>query len=151
MKSASMLVLALALASCGGSHHASATATPSGSNGAPHTTATSTSGEAPASGAQSLSVKLSAPRSEPEAGRLWPITVSARNSAGAPVTGTVSYAFVFGGSVVARRPGGTMRGGIFHDRLEFPARALDFPLSLEVIVKAAGQSGSVLRSVTVHG
>jgi hypothetical protein len=151
MKRASMLVLALALASCGGGHHVSSNATPSGSNAAPHTTATGTSSAAPASEARSLSVQLSAPRSEPEAGRLWPITVKAHSSGGAPVTGTVSYAFLFNGSVVARRPGGTIKGGIFHDWLEFPAKALGFPLTLEVVVKTAGQSGSVSRPVTVHG
>jgi hypothetical protein len=76
--------------------------------------------------------------------------VSAHTSTGAPVTGNVSYAFLFGGSVVAKRAGGTMRGGIFHDRLEFPARALGFQLTLEVIVRAGGQSGSTSRPVTVQ-
>jgi hypothetical protein len=144
------LLLALALAGCGGSHHQSPAAAPSASEASAHTAVTSTHSPSSPVAAPSLSVHLTTPPSEPEAGRLWPITVSARSSNGASVSGTVSYAFVFGGAVVARRPGGSMRGGIFHDKLEFPPRALGYPLTLEVIVQAAGRRGSVSRPVSVR-
>jgi hypothetical protein len=147
---ASLLALALALASCGGSHHQSSTAVSSVTAASAHTTATFTHSASSPAAARQISVRLTTPPSEPEAGRLWPITVTARGSTGAQVSGTVSYAFLFGGAVVARRPGGPMRGGIFHDKLEFPARALGYPLTLEVIVQAAGQRGSTSRSVSVR-
>ncbi len=127
--------LALSLASCG-------------SSGGQHAAMTSTTRST--SSAQPLMVALHAPRVEPKAGGFWPIVVTARTSDGAPVDGTVSYAFLFGGSVVARRPGGQMRSGIFHDRLEFPAQAVGYPLTVQVIVQATGATGTTERSVTVR-
>jgi hypothetical protein len=97
-----------------------------------------------------LSVHLSAPKSQPASGRLWPITVTAMSSSGAPVNATVSYQFLFGGAIVASRPGGHMRGGTFHDRLLFPARASGIALTLRVNVSEGGKTGSVERSVTVR-
>ena len=97
--------------------------------------------------ASTLSVVLHAPSSEPKVGVGWPITVEAHTAAGKPVNGTVSYAFLFGGSVVARRPGGQMREGVFHDQLEFPAQATGYPLVLEVIVEGEGGRGSTRRPV----
>lgn len=97
--------------------------------------------------AGTLSVVLHAPTTEPKVGVGWPITVEAHTPAGKPVNGTVSYAFIFGGAVVARRPGGQMREGVFHDHLEFPAQAVGYPLTLEVIVEGEGSRGSTRRPV----
>jgi hypothetical protein len=101
-------------------------------------------------GPPGLSVRLSAPKSQPASGRPWPITVTATSSSGAPVNATVSYQFLFGEAVVASRPGGHMRGGIFHDWLLFPARASGIALTLRVNVSGGGKTGSVERSVTVR-
>lgn len=132
--------LALTLAACGSSKHG----TSSTAHAATSATATPTS-------AQALVVTLSTPRTEPVAGGFWPITVHAHTASGAPASGTVSYAFLFGGAVVAQRPGGHMRGGVFHDRLEFPAKAVGYPLTVQTTVRSAGGvSGSTKRSVTVH-
>jgi hypothetical protein len=95
-------------------------------------------------------VGLKTPKSEPVAGGFWPVTVTAHSPSGVPVSATVSYTFLFGGAVVARRPGGHMHGGLFRDRLEFPAKAVGYPLTVEVIVQAPGQRGSTQRAVTVH-
>ena len=73
------------------------------------------------------------------AGGFWPITVRAHTASGAAVDGTVSYAFLFGGSVVAKRPGGHMGGGVFRDRLEFTAQSVGYPLTVQVVVRGAGR------------
>jgi hypothetical protein len=135
--------LAVPLAACGGSSkHATTTSAATHAGGA-----VTSSNAAPA---HDLTVHLSAPQSEPKAGGFWPITVTATSPTGRPVEGTVSYAYLFGSAVVARRPGGAMHGGVFHDRMEFPARAVGYPLTVEVIVKGQGERGSVTRPVKVE-
>jgi len=132
-----LAALALGLTACGSSHSGSTSSV---------TSASSTSRSAP-----SLVVSVSTPSSEPVAGGFWPITVRAHSASGAPVDGTVSYAFLFGGSVVARRPGGHMSGGVYHDRLEFTAQSVGYPLTLQVNVLAGnGERGSTERAVTTR-
>lgn len=140
------LIVAVALtllAGCGGSSKPASTQT-----GQPAANSPPATGRVSPPG---LSVHLSAPASQPRSGRLWPITVTASSSSGAPVNGTVSYQFLFAGAVVASRPGGHMQGGVFHDRLLFPARATGIALTLRVNVNGLGQAGSVERRVTVRG
>jgi hypothetical protein len=140
-KAASAAALALALAGCGSSHHAATSAS--------RTSATTSAGS-PAT-AQSLVVTVTTPKSEPVAGGFWPIVVRAHDPTGGPVNGTVSYAFLFGGAVVARRPGGHMTDGVFHDRLEFPAQSVGYPLTVRTLVQqASGASGTTERTVTVQ-
>jgi hypothetical protein len=78
--------------------------------------------------------------------------VHAHIAAGAPVNGKVSYAFLLGGAVVARRPAipGRMRGGLYRDQLEFPPAAVGYPITVEVIVEANGQRGSTTLPVKVQ-
>jgi hypothetical protein len=136
---AALATLALVIASCG-SGHTSATSS-----------AVATTSSTASSSPQTLVVAVTTPKSAPTGGGFWPITVRARTAAGAPASGTVSYAFVFGGAVVARRPGGHMSGGVFHDRLEFPAQAVGYPLTVQVNVQGpGGQSGSTGIPVTVR-
>jgi hypothetical protein len=138
--------LALALAACGSSSngarsHATRSATPGSTASTPTRTVS-----------QSLAVTVTTPGTEPVAGGYWPITVRARTPSGGPASGTVSYAFLFGGATVARRPGGHMSAGVFHDRLEFPAQSVGYPLTVHVIVRGAnGESGSTERAVRVRG
>jgi hypothetical protein len=130
-------LLGLALAACGSSHNSSSH---SGSGVASSTHS-----------GQSLAVSVTTPRSEPVAGGFWPITVRAHTASGTPVNGIVSYAFLFGGSVVARRPGGHMSGGVFHDRLEFTSQSVGYPLTVQVVVRGAeGESGTTERPVSIR-
>ena len=130
-------LLGLALAACGTSHGTPSRST-SGAASSTHT-------------AQSLVVSVTTPSSEPVAGGFWPITVRAHTASGAAVDGTVSYAFLFGGSVVAKRAGGHMSGGVFHDRLEFTAQSVGYPLTVQVVVRGAdGESGTAERAVSVR-
>ena len=150
---------ATTLAACGGSGKSPGNAAPATTRTASLGTVTMTVGAtrttrtagSSAPGTQRLTVHLSAPQSEPKAGGLWPITVTASAAGGGPVNGVVSYAYLFAGTVVARRPGGRMHDGVFHDRMEFPARAVGYPLTVEVIVHGeAGTRGSVTRPVMVE-
>ena len=135
--SGAVALLGLALAACGSSHSEPSRST-SGAVSSTHS-------------AQSLVVSVTTPRSEPLAGGFWPITVRAHTASGAAVDGTVSYAFLFGGSVVAKRAGGHMRGGVFRDRLEFTAQSVGYPLTVQVVVRGAnGESGTAERPVSVR-
>jgi hypothetical protein len=137
---AALATLALVIASCGSSQPSSATSSSAG-----------TSPSTPGTSSQALVVAVTTPKSAPTAGGFWPITVRAHTAAGAPASGTVSYAFRFGEAVVARRPGGQMRSGVFHDRLEFPAQAVGYPLTVQVNVQGpGGQRGSTGIAVTVR-
>jgi hypothetical protein len=140
---AALVVLALALGGCGSSSH------PAAGSGSTSTAASHPNTSSTASAA-ALIVGLSTPKSEPKAGGFWPIIVTAHTASGAPVSGTVAYSFLFGGAVVATRAGGHMRAGVFHDRLEFPARAVGYPLTVQVNVRTLDASGSTERTVTVH-
>jgi hypothetical protein len=95
-------------------------------------------------------MQLRLPSHQPKVGERWPITLLARTGAGKSVDGTVSYAFLFAGRVVASRPGGEMRKGLFHDSLLFPSRAVGVPLILRVILKTPRQTGTVDQQVTVE-
>ncbi|MDE3070603.1 MAG: hypothetical protein KGJ43_07730 [Acidobacteriota bacterium] len=149
-----MTALAIALAGCGSS--GSKLKRPAGTaSGTGQSATTTTRTGAPVAGGPvqgvtaDLVVSLQAPHGEPTSKARWPVTVRARTASGQPVDGNVSYAFLFGGAVVARRPGGRMRAGVYHDMLEFPAQAVGYPLTLEVIVQSAGHRGSVQRAVRV--
>lgn len=152
-----LLIAASALTACGGGSSSS-----TGATTAPATTGTqaqavtsagtSTAGTstAGATSGGAIQVKFQAPSTPPKAGENWPVTITAHTAGGKPVGGTVSYAFLFGGRVVATRPGGHMTNGTFHDELKFPARAAGIPITLRVVVRSHGQEGITERRVTVR-
>lgn len=149
---------ALALAACGGGGHGQGSGgntpatSPATAASGRHAHVTQTSTRASEAAPNALVVGLQAPSTSPKASGLWPITVTAHTASGARVNGTVSYAFLLGGSVVARRPAipGKMRGGVYHDKLEFPPAAVGYPITLEVIVTSRGHRGSTTRAVQVR-
>jgi hypothetical protein len=134
------LACGLLLAACGSSSHRSPKAKPRTPTRASATTPTSSG---------SLILGLTTSHSIPKVNANWPITVTAHTRIGRPVSGTVSYAFLFGGNVVATRPGGKLRSGRFHDELQFPAQAVGLPLTLRVIVKSGSRRASIDHQVTV--
>lgn len=72
----------------------------------------------------------------PKVNRLWPIQITA-TSHGRAASGSVLYEYLFGGKVVATRnpsPTGHFRGGRFTDTLQFPARAVGYPLTFRAVV-----------------
>lgn len=79
----------------------------------------------------------------PVAGKAWRYSVTATDSGGHPLNGTVDTRFVFGGQVVGREspPTHLLRNGRLHDDVTFPAQATGIPLSFEVVVRT--KPGSV--------
>lgn len=84
--------------------------------------------------AASFTAHLKAPNHTPTAGRNWPITVTATRGR-AKLSGSVRYRFLYNGTVVGRHFGRNFKHGVCHDKLLFPATAVGFPLTLQVVVK----------------
>jgi hypothetical protein len=102
---------------------------------------------------------LKAPTHSPKAGKLWPITVTARTSSGKALRATATYQFVFNGSVVATRypspkadpnskcsKAGTcrktpypFRGRLRDGTFTWPARAVGIDLTFRVVVVVKGK------------
>src|ERR671936_1200145 len=102
---------------------------------------------------------LKAPTHRPKAGKLWPITVTARSNSGKALRATATYQFVFNGSVVATRypsPNadpkskcsreGTcrktpypFRGRLRDGTFTWPARAVGIDLTFRVVVVVKGK------------
>lgn len=126
------LALVLVLAGCGGS-----------------STQQTSSTRPPATARQpAIQVSMQAGSSHPHAGRDWPVTITATR-AGRPLDGTVSYAFLFGASVVDRRGPYRLRGGHYHDELTFPPRAAGIPLTFRAIVTTRYGTRHLDRHVVV--
>lgn len=79
---------------------------------------------------------LSAPGGHnPKANKKWPITVTARTWSRRALSGRISYEFLFGGQVVARRSNYAFRNGRFSDTIVWPARSVGTRLTFQVVVK----------------
>lgn len=70
---------------------------------------------------------------------LWPITITAKYK-GRPISGKVTYQFLFNNQIVACRTvlapyKPRFTHGIFHDRIEWPEKSVGFPLVFRAIVK----------------
>jgi hypothetical protein len=145
------------LAGCGGSSSKSSTQTsPAGST--PSTTATSsgTSQTQPpaatgAGGQQSsglsgartvrasagdLKAVLYAAGHNPKVGRPWPVGFTVTR-AGRPARSSVSYEYLFGGAVVARRSHYTFTGS-FRDTFQWPRSAVGYPLTFRAVIVSGG-------------
>ncbi|MGO9898720.1 MAG: hypothetical protein ACLP0J_03260 [Solirubrobacteraceae bacterium] len=58
----------------------------------------------------------------------WP------NKALAFGSGSVRYEYLYDGSVVSHQPGHSFSGGVYRDTLDFPRKAVGYPLTLRVVV-----------------
>src|SRR5689334_22296543 len=115
----------------------------------------------PAASAQAapFNAKLKAPTHSPKAGKLWPITVTARSNSGKALRATATYQFVYNGSVVATRwpspkapasskcsKEGNCRktpypftGRLRDPTFQWPARAVGIDLTFRVVVAVKGK------------
>lgn len=94
-----------------------------------------------------LSVQTGGPN--PRVGKDWPVTLTVTR-AGRPLSGKVTYEFVFGGSVVGKRGPYPLRGGHYHDTPTFPTRAIGIPLTFRLVVSTRYGTRNVDRQVTVR-
>jgi hypothetical protein len=79
-----------------------------------------------------FTARLYAPNHQPKVG-LWHITVTA-NRGSQKLGGNVYYRFLYQGTPVSRQAGHGFSGGVFHDTLNWPARAVGHTITLQVVV-----------------
>jgi hypothetical protein len=136
-----------ALAACGGSSTPSGSTRSSGSTGsATRSTRSGATQPAPSSGASGPNVVSASARGvsasmhpqshHPLVNRPWPITFTV-TEAGKPVRASVTYEYLFGGQVVARRSHYTFDGR-FADVFRWPANAVGYPLTFRAVIEARG-------------
>jgi hypothetical protein len=100
-----------------------------------------------------LSATLLPSTHTPKVNVKWPITVTATLS-GKPAHATAVYEFLFGGTVVSTQYVKSNKHfsftGHFSDKLLFPAASAGEPLTLRVVIKAAGHTVNLNWSITSH-
>jgi hypothetical protein len=100
-----------------------------------------------------LSATLAPSTHTPKVNAKWPITVTATLQ-GKPAHASAFYEFLFGGAVVSTQYIGNNRHysftGHFSDQLVFPPSAAGEPLTLDVVIKAAGHTVNLDWSIKAH-
>jgi hypothetical protein len=100
-----------------------------------------------------LSATLAPSTHTPKVNAKWPITVSATLN-GKPAHATALYEFLFSGMVVSTQYVKNNKHfsftGHFSDQLVFPPSSAGQPLTLDVVVKAAGHTVNLDWSITSH-
>lgn len=114
------------------------------------TVATAMAVGATSASAAAFKASLDAPNHTPKGGaKNWKITVTARSNSGKALSATATYQFLFNGQKVSTQypnPGHTEGGtrpyrftGRYSDTILWPKRAAGYPLTLRVVVSAAGK------------
>jgi hypothetical protein len=87
----------------------------------------------------------------PKATKPWNYSIHVTNASGAPLSGTVEIEFTFGGRVVGKDtpPVHPVRGGVWHDYLQFPSAAVGQPLAVQAVVHTSAGSVTLRWPVTV--
>jgi hypothetical protein len=129
------IVVALALAGCGGSSQPSSRASTTAAARATSTPAAHAGGGGASVTAGPVRGVLTAPNHAPTAGKGWPYTVKVTDPNGKPLSGTVDVEFVFAGQIVGRDtpPTHPLTDGSWRDVLTFPAQAVGEPLTFQVV------------------
>ncbi len=73
------------------------------------------------------------PNHRPTVGREWPIKLGVTRGR-TKLSGSVSYEYLFNGSVLSKQKGHRFRGGVYTDRLVFPAKSVGQPLTLRFLI-----------------
>jgi hypothetical protein len=100
-----------------------------------------------------LSATLLPGTHKPKVNVKWPITVTAALS-GKPAHATAIYEFLFGGTIVSTQYVKNTKNfgftGHFSDELLFPPASTGQPLTLRVVIRAAGRTVNLNWSITSH-
>ncbi len=141
-----MVAACLVTAGCGHSSTQSSTgsssasspsqATSAGSTAQTSVQSTSAAGDTVTASSQGVTATLHAASHHPKVGRPWPIRFTVTR-AGAAARASVSYEYLYGGQVVARRSHYTFTGH-FSDNFEWPASAVGYPLTLRAVIVSNG-------------
>lgn len=70
----------------------------------------------------------------PIVNKKWPITVDVTKGT-TKLSGSVTYQFLFSGSVVSTQKGHSFKDGVYKDSLDFPSNSLGQKLTLRIVVK----------------
>ena len=97
--------------------------------------------------AASFTARVKFPNHTPVMNKKWPITVYASRGR-QKLAGTISYEFLLGSTVEAKRKGVSFRNGVGHDTLVFPGAAVGHTITLRVVVKTRYGTRNVNWSVT---
>lgn len=103
--------------------------------------------------APKLAMTLTTPTTEPIAGKRWPISAvvhPVRSSTPTDVTNAVTCSYRSGGTVISSQRCGTMRHGILHGALLFPAQDIGRTLTVVVAVTVNGSEVSAACQVVVQ-
>jgi len=73
---------------------------------------------------------------QPKVGQRWPFQFTVTRG-GRPARATVTYEFVFGGQVVARREHYAFEGH-FTDEIQWPSTAVGYPLEFRAAIVSEG-------------
>jgi hypothetical protein len=100
-----------------------------------------------------LSATLAPSTHSPKVNVKWPITVTAELN-GKPAHATAFYEFLFSGAVVSTQYVNNNKHfsftGHFSDKLVFPPSSAGQPLTLDIVVKAAGHTVNLDWSISSH-
>jgi hypothetical protein len=121
------LVLALAVAACGSSHHAV--------HHRPRTHPPSKPSDTIATGP--VHATLRGQNHHPVAGKSWHYVVRVTDAAGRPLDGIVTTEFTYDGIVEGKEtpPTHQLKHGVLRDTIIFPAEAEGHPIDLQTVVK----------------
>jgi hypothetical protein len=89
---------------------------------------------------------------KPLAGKPWTYTVHATDASGRPLSGTVDTDFVLPGlGVVGKEspPVHSLKNGVLHDVVTFPAAAVGHPIALVTVVHTSAGSVALSWPVSV--
>lgn len=86
--------------------------------------------------AHGLTVTMRAGTHAPRVNAAWPISFSV-GRAGTPVRATLTYEYMFGGAVVAKRPHRPFAGHVA-DVFRWPASSVGYPLTFRAVLVAEG-------------
>lgn len=133
LAAAASVLAAATLAACGGSSATTA------ARSSPVSTQPSTSTAAAPSASNvvtqtdsGVTATLRAAGHEPTAGRPWPLHFTVTRE-GRPAQAGVSYEYLFGGQVVARRDHYTFHGS-FSDVFHWPSNSVGYPLTFRAVI-----------------
>ncbi len=103
--------------------------------------------------APKLAMTLTTPTTEPIAGKRWPISAAVHrvgSSTPTGVTNTATCRYLSSGTVISSQRCGTMRHGILHGALLFPAQDIGRALTVVVAVTVNGREISAACRVVVQ-
>lgn len=102
---------------------------------------------------EAIHASLRGENHDPIANRPWRYTVTVSNALGQKLSGTETTEYTFAGAVVGTEKPTKVRfsGGVYRDRITFPAAAIGHPLKLQAVVRVASGTVTLDWPITVTG